>query len=151
MVFATLQTSMWHTGAIMLIEVWERLRGYDKWLQTEATIESSKVEEQPITNRSGAVMDYAYSSGDVLTWTDGNGEKQYADFSVPEESPLFQLIGGETVTIRYNPAKPDEFYYRELLRTKVHSAFKTTLICGLIIGFFVLLFTLRIAGNTSRR
>jgi hypothetical protein len=135
----------------MLIEIWERLRGYDKWLQAEATIESSKVEEQPITNRSGAVMDYAYSSGDVLTWTDGNGEKQYADFSVPEESPLFQLIGGETVTIRYNPAKPEEFYYRELLRTKVHSAFKTTLICGLIIGFFVLLFTLRIAGNLSRR
>jgi hypothetical protein len=26
---------MWHPGAIMLIEIWERLRGYDKWIQTE--------------------------------------------------------------------------------------------------------------------
>jgi hypothetical protein len=32
-------------GAIMLIEIWERLRGYDKWVQTEAKIESSNLEE----------------------------------------------------------------------------------------------------------
>jgi hypothetical protein len=28
-------------GDIMLIEIWERLRGYDKWIQTEATVQSS--------------------------------------------------------------------------------------------------------------
>jgi hypothetical protein len=27
----------------MLIEIWERLRGYDKWIKTEATVQSSEL------------------------------------------------------------------------------------------------------------
>jgi hypothetical protein len=134
----------------MLIEIWERLRGYDKWVQTEAKIESSDVEKQPIRNRSGVVVDYAYSSGDTLSWTDASGEKQYAPFTVPDDSPLYQLVGGETVTIRYNPAKPDEFYYRELLRTRVHTAIKTTLGVLLFVALFGGLLFLRIASAVHR-
>jgi hypothetical protein len=29
----------------MLIELWEHLRGYDKWIQTEATIQSTDLAE----------------------------------------------------------------------------------------------------------
>jgi len=122
----------------MLIEIWERLRGYDKWVETAAKIESSEVEKTPITDRSGRVVDYSYDSGDMLTWTDRQGEKQYADFTVPDDSPLYQLVGGESVTIRYNPARPEQYYFRELLRTRVHTTFKATLL---------LLFLLAVLGG----
>ncbi len=55
------------------------------------------------------------------------GENQYANFDVDENSPLCQLLGGESVTIRYDPASPDRFYYRDLLKTRVNSVLRTTL------------------------
>ena len=55
---------------------------------------------------------------------------------MPEDSRLFQLIGGETVRIRYNPGDPEQFYCRDLLKTRVHTAVKTA--C-LILFFAVLL------------
>jgi hypothetical protein len=128
----------------MLIEIWERLRGFDKWIETEAKIESSKVEAEAIKNSHGAVRDYVYSSGDTLTWTDAAGEKHSAGFKVPDDSPLYQLVGGETVTIRYDPARPDRYYFRELLRTQVHTAVKATagtliaLTVAVIAGYFYL-------------
>jgi hypothetical protein len=128
---------MWQTKAIMLIEIWERLRGYDKWVQTEAKVESSQVEETVHSTRYGIV--YSYASGDILIWTDRQGEKQYADFSVPEDSPLYQLVGGETVTIRYDPAKPERFYFRELMKTRVHTLFQRTIASLIFIGIFLLL------------
>ena len=68
----------------MLIEIWERLRGYDKWVQTEAKIESSDVTMIPLADRSGKVVGYNYKAGDVVTWVDGSGERQYATFDVEE-------------------------------------------------------------------
>jgi len=133
----------------MLIEIWERLRGYNKWIQTEATIESSNLEETPIADRYGRIIDYSYASGDILTWTDHQGEKQYADFSVPDDSPIYQLVDGDTVTIRYNPAKPEEFYYRELLRTRVHTVVKTTIVTLLFLVIFGGLIFLRITSHTG--
>jgi hypothetical protein len=55
---------MWQTKAIMLIEIWERLRGYDKWVQTEAKVESSQVEETVHSTRYGIV--YSYASGLIV-------------------------------------------------------------------------------------
>jgi len=124
----------------MLIEIWERLRGYNKWIQTEAKIESSNLENVKTYDINGNQAGVTTESDDVLVWTDKMGQRQRAKFCVPEDSPLYQFIGGETVTIRYNPAKPEEFYYRDLLRTKVHTAFKLTLffafsICILLLRF----------------
>jgi hypothetical protein len=104
----------------MLMELWERLRGYDKWVEAEATISSSKVQEVQHTDPHGFVH-YTYPAGDVLMWTDQSGEKQYATFDVPDDSPLYQLVGGEGVRIRYNPADPTQFYYRDLLKTRLHT------------------------------
>ena len=129
----------------MLIEIWERLRGYDKWIQTEARVGSSNREAVKTYGTSGNQAGSTSESEDVLVWTDKMGQPQSAEFYVPDDSPLYQLIGGETVTIRYNPAKPEEFYYRELLRTKVHTAFKLTLFCAFLIGILLL----RIAGLIS--
>jgi hypothetical protein len=120
----------------MLIELWERLRGYDKWVAAEAKIESSQLNKIPVADRSGNVVDYNYSAGDVITWTDPTGEKHYADFDVDDKSPLYQYIGGESVPIRYDPADPDRFYYRDLLKSRVRKAFRTT-IGLLVIGAIV--------------
>ena len=118
----------------MFLELWERLRGYDKWVETQARIESSDVTATPYATRSGRPAGYTYDAGDVITWTDPGGEKQYATFEVEEDSPLFQFIGGETVTIRYDPTHPDRFYYRDLLRSQVKSGCKAILIFLVIAG-----------------
>jgi len=117
----------------MLIEIWERLRGYDKWIQTEATVESSKVEET-LDSESGGI---AYSSGDVLVWMDQQGEHQRAYFTVPDDSPLYQLVEGATITIRFNPADPDQYYLRELLQSRIHTAVGRAIVILLFVGFFV--------------
>jgi hypothetical protein len=124
--------------AIMLIELWERLRGYDKWTETQAKIESSNVEKTPVTDRSGRVAGYSYSSGDMLTWIDASGEKQYANFTVHDDSPLYQLIGGESVAIRYNPVDPAQYYFRELLRTRINRFFKVLLGVAAVVTFIAL-------------
>jgi hypothetical protein len=134
----------------MLIEIWERVRGYDKWIQADARIESSNLEETEHYDRYGKQIESSWKSDDEIVWTDQMGQEQRADFDVPEESPIYQLVDGETVTIRYNPAKPEEFYYRELLRTRVHTAFKLTLIYACVIGFSLLIVILRIARGRSR-
>jgi hypothetical protein len=116
----------------MLIEIWERLRGYDKWIQTEARVESSKVEKRK-DSYGGWV------ATNVISWKDQSGETQTSGFSVPGDSPLYQLIGGETVTIRYDPAKPNEHYFRELLRSKVRTVFQTAIIVLILVGFYFLM------------
>ena len=126
----------------MLIEIWERLHGYDKWVQVEATVESSRVKETAHSDRSGNVS-YTYGSGDVLVWTDRQGARKTGSFTVPDDSPLYQLVGGESITIRYNPADPDEFYFRELLRTRVNSAIKRFIFIVTFFGIVVLGYSLR--------
>jgi Protein of unknown function (DUF3592) len=127
----------------MLMELWERLRGYNKWIATDATVTSSDVERTAHMDRGNVY--YTYDSGDQITWTDASGQKRSADFKVPDDSPLYQLIGGETVSIRYNPANPDQFYYRDLLKTRIHTAVRTTA----FILFFALLLLARILLRAS--
>jgi len=112
----------------MLIELWERLRGYNKWIETEAKVESSKVRET-LDAESGGIL---YSCEDVLVWADQQGENQRAYFAVRDVSPLYQLIGGEAISIRYNPAEPDQYYLRELLQARVR---RTVIQVAIAIGF----------------
>ena len=120
-----------------MLKLWERLRGYDKWVEADAKIRSSQVEKTAHSDRSGHVS-YTWASGDELVWTDSKGQEHTADFTVPDDSPLYQLVGGETVTIRYDPSRPDRFYLRDLLQTRVHTAVKVTM--------YTLVFTLFLAA-----
>lgn len=125
----------------MLIEIWERLRGYDKWIQTEARISSSKMEKTPHYDRGGREFD-TWSSENELVWTDQSGQTQSAGFSVPDDSPLYQLIGGETVPIRYDPSDPDQYYFPDLLRSRIGSVLRTTLfiiVFGAVMFLFIAL------------
>jgi hypothetical protein len=119
----------------MLIEIWERLRGYDKWIQTEATIRSSELAEVEVvesTRGQDASVD-EWHSIDELAWT-GQDSRQYTgEYEVSENSPLFQLYDGQTVTVRYNPDRPGEFYLRGVLRSKVISTIKWKIIPALFV------------------
>ena len=123
----------------MLIELWEKLRGYDKWIEAEAKIESSDLCAKPYRDRQGYEA-LACESKDTVTWVDRQGAQQRANFDVDDESPLYQLIGGESIPIRYNPLNPSQFYFRELLRSRVNFVVRTALTTGVMIalGYAVL-------------
>jgi len=128
--------TLWQTGAKMLIEVWEKFRGYDKWVNATAMIERSDLEKTPYNNRDGSVS-YFYGAGDTIAWV-ADGTKHYADFNVEEGSPLFQLVGGESVAIRYNPKNPDEFYYRDLLKSRVNRFCRGVFIALVFIAILII-------------
>jgi len=125
--------TLWQTGAKMLIEVWEKFRGYDKWVNATAI---SDLEKTPYNNRDGSVS-YFYGAGDTIAWV-ADGTKHYADFNVEEGSPLFQLVGGESVAIRYNPKNPDEFYYRDLLKSRVNRFCRGVFIALVFIAILII-------------
>jgi hypothetical protein len=111
----------------MFIELWERIRGYDKWPQTEAAIRSSTLAEVEVGhNRNGAPI-MAWQNSCVLVWSDPAGGSQLDEFSVFESSPLFQLYEGQKVTILCDPANPGNYFFPELLRSKAIRAIKVTL------------------------
>ena len=113
----------------MLIEIWEKLRGYDKWAEAEATVALSKV--KTYSHRGGGKY---FTSRDVLKFTDGYGKAQRISFTVPDDSPLFQIVSGSKVKILYNPSKPDQYYLRELLQTRVRKVVRAIYVVILMIG-----------------
>ena len=131
----------------MLIEIWERLRGYHQWTETQAIIESANVTKEPVGER-GTV--FITTSADTLTWNDLTGQKHSAQFTLPDDSPLFKLKAGDTATVRYNPVHPDRFYLRDLLRTKVHVFFVRALI-GICLVLIVAVYILHAMARSYLR
>lgn len=122
-----------HTG------IWLRLRGYDKWIQTEAKILSSELTEPDAglernEKRSNLGSPLQWHSTCTIGWTDTSGISHTGSYTISELSPLFQLYDGQTVPIRYNPASPEEFYLRELSIYKATSIIRVML----LIAFFAL-------------
>lgn len=123
-------------NAIMLIEVWERLRGYDKLVQTEATIKSSHDEVVVAATRSGKPI-YGWQGNEEISWVDKDGVQQCEPLAVSESSPVFKMYDGNSLVIRYNPGSPDDFYVREQLRYRVNLGVKVLL--ALLIAASVIL------------
>ncbi|HTB97777.1 MAG TPA: DUF3592 domain-containing protein [Terracidiphilus sp.] len=121
----------------MLIELWEKLRGYDKWLETSATVEETNVEEFHV--RGGNFSE----SSDVLRWTDTQGNRHRTGITINDDSPLFQLVRGSSIPIRYNPADPEQFYIRELLQTRVRALVRGLVFAFVIAGILILAGLLR--------
>lgn len=110
----------------MLIDIRKRLRGYDKWIPTEAKILSSKLTEPEAglrrSERSGTQNSrdqWQWHSTCMIGWKDASDSFHTAFYSVSEISPLFQFYEGQTVSIRYNPVNPGEFYLHELFIDRV--------------------------------
>jgi hypothetical protein len=121
----------------MLIEIWERLRGYDRWVQAEAGVKSSKLAEVQVFNSRAAKE---WRSASTLEWTDEAGKKHTASYVVSDNSPLFQLYEGQKINIRFNPANPNEFYLPGVLKSRVMSAIKWTVLTILVsvVALFIL-------------
>lgn len=122
----------------MLIQIWERLCGYDNWTPATATVLSSSlagvgvggsVEAMP---KKGEVV-VGWKSCCRIAWADHDGAQHTATFEAYEESPLYQLCDGDTVDIRFNPDHPDEFYLPGLLQSRLVSAWKFGLFAVMIV------------------
>lgn len=105
----------------MLCDLFERFRGYDQWIPAEATVESSHMEDHELVYRGQTT--HVYESADRLVWVDKRGDRHAAECEIPDDSPLYQMVGGEKVAIRYNPNNPNEYYFPELLRARINSYF----------------------------
>jgi hypothetical protein len=53
-------------------------------------------------------------SADMLVWKDQYARKQYGPFVTYDTSPLYQLLEGQTILIRYSPVQPNRYYSRPL-------------------------------------
>jgi hypothetical protein len=127
----------------MLIELWERLCGYDKWIETEAKIESSKPTYYEYRGRDLSRSD------DIMVWTDKVGEKHWAQFTASADSPLYQLVEDSTIGIRYNPADPEQYYFRELLPTRIRKVLSTVVVAALLIAAVIFFGWLRTHGSSK--
>lgn len=123
----------------MWLTIWESLRGYDKWPETEATVQTPAPRRSPDSETN----DEPAWDGDVLVWTDRSGNLQWADFIVPDDCTLYQKVSGDTVIIRYDPRNPSRFYFRQLHRIRVRSAAKRILITVSILGLVAMALWLR--------
>jgi hypothetical protein len=109
--FEYLPDPLCHTGAIMLIELWERLRGYDKWIPAEAYVYPATEIRKKLGKRY-QISPESQFSGELLVWLDDYEQAHVGTFVTHETSPLYQLLEGESIPILYNPAKPDRYYCR---------------------------------------
>jgi hypothetical protein len=134
----------------MLIELWERLRGYDKWQRIEATVRSSTVAEVEVGHhRDGSPM-MEWQNSCTLVWRGAKGGEQLDDFSVFQSSPLFQLYEGQKVTILCDPADPGRYFFPELQRSRAMRAMQTALIFIVVLGLLLLYLWLRISAKLYR-
>jgi len=105
------------TDRTMLIELWEKLQGYDKWKTTEAKVIAASVEKGEMGEKVIC----------RISWVDSAGKQQEARFEADEESPLFQLSEGDPFAIRFNEKSPSDFYARELIASDALAARKAIL------------------------
>jgi len=123
---------------IMLIEIWERLRGYDKWVEAEATIQTSDLQDVQVADfhdRYGRdyPVDESHSFCNIV-WTDSNGTKHCGSYEVSENSALYQLYDGQTIKIRYNPIDPDQFYLRGAMESGLITTLKWKIGPAILLG-----------------
>jgi hypothetical protein len=129
----------------MLIEVWERLRGYDKWMAAVATVQSTTLSRLHIGGKqSKSPVTVGWESINKIVWQDTNQIERTAEFRAYEESPLYQLCEGDRIKIRYNPANPSEYYLPGLIQSRLTRAWKITLyaLMLIVLGIAFLIFLL---------
>jgi hypothetical protein len=130
----------------MLIELWENLRGYDKWSPAVAVVQSTTLSRvgEIGSDKSKPPLALGWESFCTIKWQDQNQIEHTAVFQAFEESPLYQLIEGDTVNIRFNPAKPSEYYLPGLTFSGLTRTLKLTvywlMLIVLGIGFIIFLF-----------
>ena len=89
-------TRLWQTESTMLIELWERLRGYGKWTPAVATVQSTTSSPVGEIGSDKSQRPVALGSDSIckIRWLDLNQKEHTAEFQAFEESPLYQLFEG---------------------------------------------------------
>lgn len=113
-----------------LLDFWESQRGYYRWTETTARIDSTSLQE--VSGRGGVT----WFSRDTIRWKDANGEEHFGSFRVSDKSSLYMEVEGNAVTIRYDPLHPDKYYYRALLADRITMSAKALM---MIAGFIALI------------
>lgn len=137
---------VWQTGHMNPIDLWERLRGYDKWTPAVATVQSMELSRvgEIGGDKSKPPVAVGWESVCRISWQDQNQTEHTAVFEAYEESPLYQLMEGDTVDIRFNPAKPSEYYLPGLIQSGLSKTWQLTLFTLMLIvlgiGFLVFAF-----------
>lgn len=113
-----------------------------RWVKTEARVIESQVRDLDLLGEPSASTSKAkavYSDAIVnISWTDQQGLTHQGQFVAPEESPLFQLIEGDSVPIGYNSSMPNEFSIRGLARDQAASAVKKV-VFAVVVGAVAIL------------
>src|SRR5580692_5856542 len=119
----------------MLIELFARLRGYDKWTPAVATVQSTTLSRvgDVGNDKSKPALALGWESACKIKWQDRNQIEHTAVFQAFEESPLYQLCEGDTVNIRFNPAKPSEYYLPGLIQSGLTRTWKLTVYALMLI------------------
>lgn len=123
----------------MLLELWETLSGRRNWIETQARIISAKTtgNAKVVRGRSGPKTIHNFSSTKKLQWQDQTGANRDGEMNVDMNSPAFELGRGESLTIRYNPGSPMEFYARTQQRHRTNRAVKIALRALVGLGIFL--------------
>ena len=87
-------------GAIMLTQIRNRLRGYDKWIETEAKILSSELTEPDAglehnEKRSNLGSPFQWHSTCMIGWTDVSGISHKALTPFPNYLLCFKCMTGK--------------------------------------------------------
>ena len=120
----------------------KQIRSSNEWVDTQARVIESRV--RGLGMLGGPSSDDSktkpiYSDALVrITWTDELGVTHSGEFEAPEESPLYQLIEGDTFPIRYKSSAPDEFCVRGLAQDQAASAAKK-IAFAIVVGAVVIL------------
>jgi hypothetical protein len=89
----------------MIEELIARLRGADKWPETEATVTSvDRVPPQGKSPGSATVSFYYRPPG---------AETQSGEFTVDPESSLYNVDEKDTFPVHFNPAHPEKYFSSE--------------------------------------
>ena len=113
----------------MWIKLWERLRGYDKWTETEAEITSSIMEAIAVQDGNSI-----YQVRNMLEWKTAQKGSERVIFLVPEDSSFYQCAEGEKIRILYDPQAPYRYYCPDLLRSRIQIFLRRAKSVALFIG-----------------
>lgn len=118
-----------------LIEIWEWLRGYRKWTQTQA--QTVFLKEETLFHEGGKDLHYSHVTGARVVWTDSDGKSHYMLLKQYGNPPKYPVAEGEVVDLRYDPANPMRCYSRRLSELKVRRVVATTLTVIAVAAFTI--------------
>jgi hypothetical protein len=95
----------------MFIKLWERLRGFDHWLETQARIESIRWWGVPDSHNRELGPRWRVLFKIVRISYAANGGAQFSK-TVLFPAFRFALDTGDELAIRYEPADPERVYVR---------------------------------------